>query len=184
MPIIYEPLGPVKGQKKNAGKAKPAGIIREEIPPTEPLRLTRAFTLKMPQYVLLVLGMKEWDNRASYPDPPFGTCGVSISKSSTRADYEGFLQALYAHTPPELHPVLPTWDRLKDFRGELVGVVDYEADFTPGDPAWDEGYPVWWRLTNYRPILRPFPVRGKLGMWTLDANVDVLLLPDDTRVES
>ncbi|MBQ4481124.1 MAG: hypothetical protein II943_10845 [Victivallales bacterium] len=37
-------------------------------------------------------------------------------------------------------------------RGKVVAVCDYEASYTASNPPiWNDGYPVWWHLTNSSP---------------------------------
>lgn len=44
--------------------------------------------------------------------------------------------------------------------GKLIAVCDYAASYTPGGAVWNEGYPVWWHLTNVRLLSEPIPCRA------------------------
>ena len=57
------------------------------------------------------------------------------------------------------------------WRGKLIAVCDYAASYTPGGAVWNEGYPVWWHLTNVRLLSEPIPCRGSVGMWRLNDNL-------------
>ena len=68
---------------------------------------------------------------------------------------------------------LPSWDQMSDWRGKLVAVCDYEASYNaPNPPIWNEGYPVWWHLTNVCLLDETIPCRGNVGMWRLSDNIN------------
>jgi len=64
--------------------------------------------------------------------------------------------------------------------GAIVGVVDVTECFglithldalrgpRPDDLRWADG-PWCWRLANPRPLAKPVPCKGRLGLWTPDA---------------
>lgn len=69
---------------------------------------------------------------------------------------------------PIVSAALLSWDQVVGWRGKLVAVCDYEAPYTaPSPPVCNEGYPVWWHLTNVRLLDKPIPCRGNVGMWQL-----------------
>ena len=60
----------------------------------------------------------------------------------------------------------------------LLAVCDYEASHTaPKPPIWNEGYPVWWHLSNVRLLDNPISCRGNVGMWQLPKEVANLISP-------
>lgn len=126
-----------------------------------------AFTTRLPFAVLIVLGVKKWDNRSSCPVPITGRCGMSVSRSSDEYEYMKFVAFVKRNASKWLLKTLPTWDQVKNWRGKMVAIMDYEAGENPGDPIWDEGYRYWWRFSNVSLIENPFPVRGNVGMWTV-----------------
>ena len=79
---------------------------------------------------------------------------------------------------PIVSAALPAWDQVAGWRGKLVAVCAYEASYTaPNLPVWNEGYPVWWHLTNLRLLDEPIPCRGNVGMWQLPKEVANLISP-------
>ena len=127
-----------------------------------------AFTTRIPLAVMIVLGIKQWENRAAMPVPARGRCGMSCSKSSDEREYANFLAWAERVFKPEVVVALPMWSRVASWRGKLIAVCDYEASYTaPNPPIWDEGYPVWWHLTDVHLLDEPIPCRGNVGMWRL-----------------
>ena len=79
---------------------------------------------------------------------------------------------------PIVSAALPAWDQIAGWRGKLVAVCDYEASHTaPNPPIWNEGYPVWWHLSNVRLLDNPISCRGNVGMWQLPKEVANLISP-------
>ena len=39
----------------------------------------------------------------------------------------------------------------------------------------NEGYPIWWHLTNMQLVDEPIPCRGNVGMWQLPKEVAELI---------
>ncbi len=130
-----------------------------------------AFTTRIPLAVMIVMGIKQWENRSALPIPASGTCAMTCSKSSDERDYANFLTWAKGCFPADAFSALPSWDQVSDWRGKLIAVCNYEATYTPGDAVWDEGYPVWWHLTNVRLLTKPIPCRGNVGMWRLPNNI-------------
>ena len=135
-----------------------------------------AFTTRIPLAVMIAMGIKQWENRAAMPVPAKGRCAMTCSKSSDTREYANFLTWAERAFKPETFAALPRWDKVSGWRGGLVAVSDYEASYTaPNPPIWNEGYPVWWHLTNVRLLDEPIPCRGNVGMWRLPENVKQLI---------
>ena len=127
-----------------------------------------AFTTRIPLAVMIAMGIKQWENRSAMPVPVKGQCAMTCSKSSDAREYTNFLAWAEQVFRPEIFLSLPRWETVSWWRGMLVAVCDYEASFTaPNPPIWNEGYPVWWHLTNVRLLDEPIPCRGNVGMWRL-----------------
>ena len=131
-----------------------------------------AFTTRIPLAVMIAMGIKQWENRAAMPSPPRGQCAMTCSKSSDAREYANFLVWAQRVFKPEVCAELPAWEQVASWRGKMVAVCDYEASFAaPKPPVWDEGYPVWWHLSNVRLLDEPIPCRGNVGMWRLPEDV-------------
>ncbi len=131
-----------------------------------------AFTTRIPLAVMIVMGIKQWENRAAMPKPAAGRCAMTCSKSSDAREYANFLAWAERVFKPEAFAAFPAWKQVEDWRGKLVAVCDYEASYTaPSPPVWNEGYPVWWHLSNVRLLDEPIPVRGNVGMWSLPEEI-------------
>ena len=79
---------------------------------------------------------------------------------------------------PIVSAALSAWDQIAGWRGKLVAVCDYEVSHTaPNPPIWNEGYPVWWHLSNVRLLDNPISCRGNVGMWQLPKEVADLISP-------
>lgn len=127
-----------------------------------------AFTTRIPLAVMIAMGIKQWENRSSMPVPSCGRCAMSCSKSSDEREYESFLAWASATFPKELFEALPAWKTVSGWRGKIVAVCEYEASYQAPEPlVWDEGYCVWWRLSNVVLLETPIPCRGNVGMWRL-----------------
>lgn len=126
-----------------------------------------AFTTRIPLAVMIVMGIKQWENRSVMPYPASGQCAMTCSKSSDEREYANFLAWARQCFPAEAFNALPAWQQVSGWRGKLIAVCDYEASNTPGDAVWNEGYAVWWHLTNVCLLKEPIPCRGSVGMWRL-----------------
>lgn len=126
-----------------------------------------AFTTRIPLAVMIAMGIKQWENRSSMPTPAHGQCAITCSKSSDEREYANFLAWAKNCFPADAFAALPTWQQVSNWRGNIVAVCDYEASYTPGDAVWNEGYSVWWHLTNVRLLKEPILCRGNVGMWRL-----------------
>lgn len=148
--------------------------------------ITRAFTTRLPLAVMIVTGLKRWENRSHLPCPAKGVCGMSVSRSSDEAEYVNFLRWISIHFSEAYRTRVPSWEQVKEWRGKMIAVMDYEATqglsrkysandehefpggwltFSEEMLVWNEGYPIWWELSGVRLLERPFPVRGCVGMW-------------------
>ena len=137
-----------------------------------------AFTTRVPLAVMIAMGIKQWENRAAMPIPVKGRCAMTCSKSSDAREYANFLAWAERVFRPEAFAALPAREAVEGWRGKLVAVCDYEASYTaPNPPVWNEGYPVWWRLTNVRLLDEPIPCRGSVGMWRLPTDIKEKLSP-------
>lgn len=131
-----------------------------------------AFTTRIPLAVMITMGIKQWENRAAMPVPAKGRCAMTCSKPSDAREYANFLAWAERAFKPTVCAALPAWEQVDSWRGKLVAVCDYEASYTaPNPPVWNEGYPVWWHLTNARLLDEPIPCRGNVGMWKLPEDV-------------
>lgn len=130
-----------------------------------------AFTTRLPLAVMIATGIKQWENRNAMPVPQKGMCAMTVSKSSSAMEYENFLFWAYKAFPPGLFNLLPRWEQISEWRGKLVAVCDYDASCIPRPPIWNEGYKVWWHLTNIRLLDDPIQCRGNVGMWVIPDNI-------------
>ena len=138
-----------------------------------------AFTTRIPLAVMIAMGIKQWEKRSAMPVPAKGRCAMTCSKSSDAREYTNFLAWAERAFKTETFAALPRWDDVSNWRGMLVAVCDYEASYTaPNPPVWDEGYPVWWHLTNVRLLDEPIPCRGNVGMWRLSEDIGLKLIQD------
>ena len=127
-----------------------------------------AFTVKPLWGWLIMQGIKDVENRAHGVNPPRGTCAVTFSKVYSRGEYEDCLACLrdsMGYSVKKLK-ALPTYEELAEFRGKLVGIVDYEVAPTSGS-KWYQSGSVAWKVSNPRWLKTPFPVTGFVNMWRL-----------------
>ncbi len=140
--------------------------------------LELAFTTRIPLAVMIATGLKQWENRAAMPFPAKGLCAMTCSKSSDAREYANFLAWAKRVFQPEAFALLPAWEQVAGWRGKLVAACDYEASYTaPTPPIWNEGYPIWWHLTNVRLLDTPLPCRGNVGMWQLPTTISSMIEP-------
>ena len=137
-----------------------------------------AFTTRIPLAVMIAMGIKQWENRSVMPVPARGQCAMTCSKSSDAREYVNFLAWAEHAFKTEAFASLPRWEEVSNWQGMLVAICDYEASYTaPNPPLWNEGYSVWWHLTNVRLLDEPIPCRGNVGMWQLPKEVAELISP-------
>jgi len=126
-----------------------------------------AFTTRLPLAVMIAMGIKQWENRSAMPSPARGICAMTVSQSSSAEEYANFIGWANKVFPAEAFAILPLWEQVSGWRGKLIAVCNYDASYTPGPPVWNEGYPVWWHLTNVQLLKEQIPCRGNVGMWEL-----------------
>ena len=126
-----------------------------------------AFTTRIPLAVMIAMGIKQWENRSAMPYPACRKCAMTCSKFFDNREYANFLAWAKQVFPTEVYAALPTWEQVADWRGKLVAVCDYNASYTPGPSIWNEGYSVWWHLTNVQMLKKTIACRGNVGMWQL-----------------
>lgn len=132
--------------------------------PSSPPLIPFAFTTHLPLAVMIALGIKQWENRAMMPSPSKGRCAMSVSKGSNEAEYTNFLLWAQQAFPQEWLRRVPPWEVVQHWRGKIVAVCDYDASCIPEPKVWDEGYQVWWKLSNVTMLKEPVPCRGNTGM--------------------
>ena len=134
-----------------------------------------AFTTRIPLAVMIAMGIKQWENRSAMPFPVCGRCAMTCSKSSDSREYANFLAWAKQVFQADVYTALPQWEQVADWRGKLIAVCDYDASNISGPQIWDEGYRVWWHLTNVQMLKKQIPCRGNVGMWELPLEItDVL----------
>lgn len=121
------------------------------------------FTTRIPWAVMIAMGIKQWENRSAMPFPACGKCAMTCSKSSDSREYANFLVWANQVFPTEAYTALPKWEHIADWRGKLIAICDYAASNTPGPAIWNEGYPVWWHLTNVQMLKEPIVLSGQCG---------------------
>ena len=150
--------------------------------------ITSAFTCTGPYAILILLGIKQVENRSAMPVPAKGRCAVSCSKSFRKEEFGEFVRWAAANLAEEDFERLPSWGDVKDWPGKIVGCCDYEArQSTTGMSSpradgigaecrtpranslitWDEGYGCWWQLSEMVSFDKPIPCRGNVGMWQM-----------------
>lgn len=76
-----------------------------------------------------------------------------------------FVAFVKSNASERLQKVLPRCNQeVKDCRGKMATIMDYEAGVLPCNSIWDEGYRYWWRFSNVSHIEKPFMVRDDVGM--------------------
>ena len=145
--------------------------------------ITSAFTCTGPYAILILLGIKQVENRSAMPMPAKGRCAITCSKSFCKEEYGEFVRWASRALKPEEFETIPAWDDVKDWPGKVVGCCDYEgglsapvAEDRDGTVmrrsdgtviSWDEGYGCWWKLANVVELDLPIPCRGNVGMWQM-----------------
>ena len=132
--------------------------------------ITSAFTCTGPYAILILLGIKQVENRSAMPVPARGRCAVSCSKSFCKEEFGEFVRWAAANLLEEDFERLPSWGDVKDWPGKVVGGCDYEAGTARPESApyqWDEGYSYWWELSEVVAFDEPLSCRGNVGMWQM-----------------
>ena len=134
-----------------------------------------AFTTRIPLAVMITMGIKQWENRSAMPYPTSGICAMTCSKSSNQQEYENFLLWGKSVFKEEVFATIPTWEKVSNWQGKLIALCDYNASYTPGPMIWNEGYKVWWHLSNIKMLQYPIPCKGNVGMWNLPQDISCKL---------
>ena len=71
-----------------------------------------AFTTRIPLAVMIVMGIKQWENRAAMPMPAKGSCAMTCSKSSDEREYANFLTWARQVFPERVFTALPPWGQV------------------------------------------------------------------------
>lgn len=145
--------------------------------------INSAFTCTGPYAILILLGIKQGENRSAMPVPAKGRCAISCSKSFCKEEFGAFVRWAAANLSEEDFVWLPSWGDVKDWPGKIVGCCDYSSrgrdapapadlaaprgEDAAGTVAWDEGYPYWWKLSEVVSFDKPIPCRGNVGMWQM-----------------
>ena len=114
----------------------------------------RALTIRQPWSSLIVAGIKDVENR------------------SWRTNHRG---PLLIHAGTGRDPVegwrVKEVARLADIpRGTLIGLVDVVGCVNDSPSRWARPAQWHWELANARPLRRPIPLRGRLGLFDVDVD--------------
>lgn len=143
--------------------------------------ITCAFTTRIPLAVLIVLGLKQWENRSVMPKLTSGRCAISCSRNSDEVEYSSFISWANRVFPVEVSSRIPTWDEVSAWQGCIVATCNYEVSRTPGHRLWNEGYPFWWKLSNVRRTEKTYECKGNVGMWPLEKGLITKTQPSKCR---
>ena len=109
-------------------------------------------------------GYKTVEVRSSEPRTVRGRCAVHFSRTYSRAAYDEDNAYIVSNWKSGriVERELPSYETLAQHAGEIVGVVEYEADAE--DPCrWKLANPVW--------LKRFIPIAGHPAMWYLPREV-------------
>lgn len=137
--------------------------------------ITNAFTCTGPYAILIMLGIKRVENRASRPVPEKGRCAISCSKSFCKEEYGEFVRWASRALSPEEFERVPSWSDVQDWPGKIVGCSDYSVRgrndlvfLSDGrDQQWDERLDFFWDLSEVVCFDRPVSCRGNREMWLM-----------------
>lgn len=65
-------------------------------------KIMLAFTTRLPLAVMIVCGIKQWENRSDKPMPSKGLYAIAVSKSSSAMEYGNFIGWAYKAFPSEV----------------------------------------------------------------------------------
>jgi hypothetical protein len=141
----------------------------------------RALTVQQPWAWAIVHGGKDVENRTrnlagSYRGPVAIHAGLREDLSAL--DDAVLLSALFPRG--EIEPLADP--KPLATRGSILGVADlvavhHDSDHGPGAPcsAWGQRAAWHLRFANARPLEVPIPAKGRLGLWTPDAELRALI---------
>ena len=89
--------------------------------------ISSAFTCTGPYAILILLGIKQVENRSAMPMSAKGRCAISCSKSFCKEEYGEFVRWAARMLRPEDFELIPAWCDVKDWPGKIVGCCDYVA---------------------------------------------------------
>jgi len=92
-----------------------------------------AFTTRIPQAVMIAMGIKQWENRNAMPTPASGKCAMTCSRSSGEREYANFFACVKQCFPAEVFNALPSWDAVPGWWGKLIALYDYDMDYGKED---------------------------------------------------
>lgn len=120
----------------------------------------KTLTVKNPWSWAIIYGAKDVENRTwstTYRGPlaihagqawsPEGANSLLVKRAIARA---GGLDAVY-----------PTYEA----RGVILGVVDLVDVVQEHESLWAQPGAFHWVLANPRPLIAPYPAKGRLGLW-------------------
>lgn len=122
----------------------------------------RALTIRQPWGSLIVAGIKDVENR------------------SWRTNHRGplLIHAGAAMDPVEGWRVLEVARLAEIPRGALIGMVEVVGCVRDSPSRWARPGQWHWELANARPLPRPIPIRGRLGLFEVDVErLDGLAVP-------
>lgn len=153
--------------------------------------ITNAFTCTGPYAILIMLGIKRVENRASRPVPEKGRCAISCSKSFCKEEYGEFVQWASRTLSPEDFERVPSWSDVQDWPGKIVGCCEYSVRgrndlvLSPDgrNQQWDEGLDFFWDLSEVVCFDRPISCRGNQGMWLMPTELAREVLAADSLAQ-
>ena len=138
----------------------------------------KALSIRQPWAHLIVHGPKRIENRKR-PWHYRGEVAIHSSKSMTRGEYLDVADFLRSF---DMGVELPAAHTLT--LGAIVGVARIILCLTPGRRVIERDHPAadsldWWDQSQYgivlsevRPLARPVPCSGMLGLWTVPPEVE------------
>ena len=90
---------------------------------------------------MIATSIKQWGNRSATPSPTRGVRGMTVSKSSSAAEYANVIGWAYKAFPAEVFNVLPLWEQVAGWRGNLIATCDYKASYNIQTTKLERGIP-------------------------------------------
>lgn len=125
-----------------------------------PIASLPALTIKQPWAQLIMLGVKDIENRTWVPDhdyrgPIFVHAGMKWDSDPWPDDPALEAFGLTHFTPEKLT------------RGAILGTVEIVDVITDSKSPWADHHPLMWHwvLSDPKPLPAPIPWRGQLGLW-------------------
>lgn len=132
----------------------------------------KVLTVRQPWAWLILHGGKDIENR-SWPTNYRGPLAIHAAKGMTRQEFDMALDFV-SRFDDELSWHMTAVD-FKATSGAIIGIVEVRDcatynDFRPCPPRWYMG-PYAWILSDPKPC-EPVYVKGKLGLWEWDGNLE------------